>query len=362
MRYQWPEDTEFKRIVLEPENRECDLCSRTRHICDHRHRKFFTLQGPVHLTSKLAKCPDPDCPGHSRTVSPPSELALAMPWWLIGWDVFAWIGHRRFARHWSVSRIRMELADSHAVFVSPDSIENHIASYQAMLAARQQDPERLATEYRDVDDVMLSIDGLQPEKGHETLYVVRELRKRRVWFAEPLLSSAAGEVRRLLEQAREWALRLGLPVKLWMSDKQNAFVTGIAEVFPGVPHRYCDNHFLRDLAKPVLAADSEAKVAMRRKVRGLRAVERAVLAQAEPSARDEVVLDYCAAVRGVLNNDQGSPLQPPGLKMADSLGEIRASLQRNLEAKKGATPKPASTASRPASTAGSRTSKRGRPR
>jgi hypothetical protein len=30
---------------------------------------------------------------------------------------------------------------------------------------------------------VLSIDGLQPEKGHETLYVVRELNARRAWFS-----------------------------------------------------------------------------------------------------------------------------------------------------------------------------------
>ena len=42
---------------------------------------------------------------------------------------------------------------------------------------------------------MLSIDGLQPEKGHETLYVVRELRQQRVWFAQALLSSATSEIR-----------------------------------------------------------------------------------------------------------------------------------------------------------------------
>ena len=53
------------------------------------------------------------------------------------------------------------------------------------------------------------------------------------------------------------------PVGLWISDKQDAFVTGIAAEFPDVPHRYCDNHFLRDLAKPVLEADSHAKVQMR---------------------------------------------------------------------------------------------------
>src|SRR4029079_18785997 len=96
---------------------------------------------------------------------------------------------------------------------------------------------------------------------------------------EALLSSSTDEVRRLIARAREFAARLGLPVKLWMSDKQDAFVRGIAEEFPGVPHRYCQNHFLRNLAKPTLEKDSTAKVQMRKKVRGLRDVEREVLEQ-----------------------------------------------------------------------------------
>src|SRR6266566_1905816 len=76
---------------------------------------------------------------------------------------------------------------------------------QTMLAARQQDPERLAEAYKDSEALVLTIDGLQPEKGHETLYVVRELTRKRVWFAEPLLSATEDEVRRLITKAKEWA-------------------------------------------------------------------------------------------------------------------------------------------------------------
>ena len=56
---------------------------------------------------------------------------------------------------------------------------------------------------------------------------------------------------------------------------------------------------------------------------------------AKPSPTVQVVLDYCAAVRGILNNDQGGPLHPPGLRMADALTDVRESLQRNLGAEKG---------------------------
>jgi len=272
-----------------------------------------------------------------------------------------------------------------------------------MLAAREQDPCRLAEEYREVEDRVLSIDGLQPEKGHETLYGVRELRAKRVWFAESLLSSSEAEVRRLLVQAQTWAERLGCPVRWWVSDKQEAFVKGIREVFPGTPHRYCAHHFLRDVAKPVLEADSRGKVKMRQKVRGLRTIEREILEErqaqsatpdpkgtvptaAPPCAEEtedpqtpveetrdpqtpaeetedpqtpaeetedpqtpaeEVVLDYCAAVRGILNDSQGGPLEPPGLRMASALEQVRASIQRNLDQKKTMIRRKAKSSSHP---------------
>jgi hypothetical protein len=316
-------------------------------VCDHKHRYVHALEGPAHVVSVVACCPDPDCPGHAEKQRSSQEMTVAPPFWAVSWDLFAWMGHRRYARHWSVPQIRLELADRFGVRVSNDLIEDYTAKYEVMVAAREADTARLAEAYRDLPDVMLSIDGLQPEKGHETLYVVRELRAQRVWFAEPLLSSAAGEVRRLFERARDLAALVGKPVRCWVSDKQDAFVTGVQDVFPGVPHRYCGNHFLRDAAKPVLEADSHAKVQMRRKVRGLRDIERRMLAQkeapevvtAEPVAPvesvEQVVLDYCAAVRGILNDDQGGPLRPPGIRMAEALGEVHDSIGRARAEKKG---------------------------
>jgi hypothetical protein len=366
MPYAWPADTDFALWELDVLDRDCPFCGHMMYVCDHRYRRIHTLEGPVQLVCKLNHCPDPRCPGHAKTKSPELEVTLALPKWAIGWDVFCWIGHRRFARHWSVSQIRSELWDEYGIKVSDDSIARYIRHYQAMLAARQQDPEALRRQYDSVGEIILSIDGLQPEKGHETLYVVRELTQKRVWFAEPLISATADEVRRLIKKAKAWAESLSKPVVLWLSDRQDAFVTGIAAEFPDVPHRYCDNHFLRDVAKPVLEADSHAKVQMRKKVRGLRKIEHAVLKrqgveESKGHALDDpgavtpvdrglmdtpaaipdadsaggVVLAYCAAVRGILNNDQGGPLQPPGLQMAAALSEVRESIQRNMDEQKG---------------------------
>jgi hypothetical protein len=376
MPYAWPDDTDFALWELDVLDRTCPACGRQMHVCDHRYHRVHTLKGPVELVCKLNHCPDPNCPGHTKTKSPELEITIALPKWAIGWDVLCWIGHRRCARHRSIPQIQSDLWDDYGIKLSDDSIARYVGHYQVMLAARQQDPEALQRRYEAVDEIILSIDGLQPEKGHETLYVVRELTQKRVWFAVPLISATADEVRRLIVQAKAWAASLGKPVALWLSDRQDAFVTGIAAEFPDVPHRYCDNHFLRDVAKPILEADSHAKVQMRKKVRGLRKIEQAVLkrqnAQGSEHLADEgpaasvamtptppatpvdsvgtVVLDYCTAVRGILNNDQGGPLHPPGLQMADALDEVRASLQRNLDAKKGDSQSNNSADSPPAST------------
>src|SRR5271165_7012651 len=364
MAYQWPADTDFSLWELDVLDRNCPVCGRMMHICDHRYRRFHTLDGPVQLICKLNHCPDLTCPGHAKTKSPELEITLALPQMAIGWDVFCWIGHRRCSRHMAISLIQSELLDDYGIKLSEDAIDQYIRRYQVMLAARQQDAESLRRHYESVAEIILCIDGLQPEKGHETLYVVRELTQKRVWFAEPLISATNEEVQRLIAKAKEWAASLGKTVVLWVSDKQDAFVKGIAAEFPGVTHRYCDNHFLRDAAKPVLEADSHAKVQMRRKVRGLRKIEQAVLkheresAEQNPAINDPeatltvstesvnpkatevdsacaVVLAYCTAVRGILNDDQGGPLNPPGLRMTAALNDVRDSIQRNLAAKKG---------------------------
>jgi hypothetical protein len=187
-------------------------------------------------------CPARACPAHPQTLSPEAETTITTPWWVLGWDVVCWLGHRRFARHGSVQQLRTELADTYQIPLSDDAIETYMHHYQQMLAARQRDPQQLAAAYGEVDAVILAIDGLQAEKGHETLYVVRELTRKRVWFAEALLSSATTEIQQLLAQVRRWAEQLGKPVRLSISDKQEAFVRGIAAEFPEVPRRYCANH------------------------------------------------------------------------------------------------------------------------
>jgi hypothetical protein len=144
MRFRWPADTAFTRRVLTVEQEACAVCQRPLHGCDHRFHRIFTLAGPLEIVSKLAHCPDAHCLAHPHTLSPLAEAQLTLPWWLIGWDVFCWLGHRRFARHWSVPQLRAELRDTYHIPLSEDAVAGYLRRYQTMVAARHQDPAQLA--------------------------------------------------------------------------------------------------------------------------------------------------------------------------------------------------------------------------
>jgi hypothetical protein len=94
MAYRWPAETDFSLWELDVLDRNCPVCGRMMHVCDHRYRRFHTLDGPVQtldgpvqLVCKLHHCPDPTCPGHAKTRSPELEITLALPQVAIRWDV-----------------------------------------------------------------------------------------------------------------------------------------------------------------------------------------------------------------------------------------------------------------------------------
>ena len=100
----------------------------------------------------------------------------------------------------------------------------------------------------------------------------------------------------------------------------------MAQALPGVPHQLCHFHYLREAATPVYEADRHAKVQLKKKVRGIRPIERKVEGRDDPEA--QAIRGYCAAVRSALTDDGRPPLEASGLKLADRLTKVAASLDR----------------------------------
>ena len=103
---------------------------------------------------------------------------------------------------------------------------------------------------------------------------------------------------------------------------------------PMFPISYATFISLGEAAKPIYEADRHAKKELKKHIRGVRPIERAIEHRQDSEA--EVVRGYCLAVRSALTDDGRPPLSASGLKLHERVAQIAASLARLAE--KGACP------------------------
>jgi hypothetical protein len=100
-----------------------------------------------------------------------------------------------------------------------------------------------------------------------------------------------------------------------------------------VAHQLCHFHYLRQAAGPRWEADRHAKKELKKRVRGIRPLERAMEGREDEEA--EIMQGYCAAVRSALSDDGRPPLEASGLKLEARLSAVSQSLDRVAEQKGG---------------------------
>jgi hypothetical protein len=318
--------------VLRPLRRVCPGCRRPMRIRYENRRTLVTLSGAVRLRLKIRRCETAACPRHHRPCRPEAEGAIALPRHEFGLDVVALVGVLRHREHRSVPEIHAALRER-GVDIAERSVTNLLDRYDELLATSVTGTRRLRRVLRGQGGVVLALDGLQPDVGHEVLWVVRDCLSGEVLLARSLLSARAVDLTPLLREAAE---AVGVPVLGVVSDGQTSVRRAVAAALPGVPHQLCQFHFLREAAQPVFEADRHAKVALKAQVRGVRRIERATAGRDEPAA--EVTRGYCAAVRSALTDDGRPPLAASGLRLKARLQAVADSLER--VAQKGAARRP----------------------
>ncbi|MFL4976649.1 MAG: ISNCY family transposase [Microvirga sp.] len=295
-------------------------------------RRLETLSGSVRLRLKVRRCEREDCARRHKPYRPEAEGAIALPQHEFGLDVIALVGALRHREHRSIPEIHAALR-GRGVEVCERSVTNLLDRYDELLAVSLTDSGRLRGLLAGQGRVILAIDGLQPDVGHEVLWVVRDCLSGEVLLARSLLSGTAADLAPLLRAVADAA---GVPVAGVVSDGQTSIRRAVERALPGVPHQLCHFHFLREAALPVFEADRHAKVALKKHVRGVRPIERA--AEGRDDAEAELVRGYCAAVRGAITDDGRPPLAASGLRLKARLEKVAASLDR-LGAKGGGSPR-----------------------
>jgi hypothetical protein len=310
------------RCTLQPLGRHCPLCGETMWAAYHNSRTITTLEDVVHLTLQIRRCLNQRCPQFRRPYRPEAEGRLALPRHEFGLDVIAWVGTLRYAQHRSLPEIHQHLRHR-GVAVAPRTVMHLLERYDELLTLSLTDTARLQRITQVQGRIILALDGLQPDVGHEVLWVLRDCLSGEVLLARSLLSATQEDLAVLLRTVRQ---TVQVPIVGLISDGQLSIRCAVAEVFPDVPHQLCHFHYLREAAKPIYDADRHAKKELKKRVRGVRPIERRLAGRSDPAA--EVVRGYCAAVRSALTDDGRPPLDASGLKLHDRLSAITASIKR----------------------------------
>src|SRR5215212_102762 len=258
---------------LEPNRDRCWSCGGVLWVAYPNRRRLTFLDEVVQLTLVIRRCRTASCGRYRRAYRPEEEGALALPHGEFGLDVIALVGQLRYREHRSVPEIHRELG-RRGVALGERTVGNLIERYEELVALRLTDHRRLRGRLVREGGVVLALDGMQPDVGHEVLWVIRDCLTGEPLLARSLLSGTEAD-------------------------------------------------------RPIYEADRHAKKELKKVVRGVRPIERAVEGRSSPEA--EAARGYCLAVRSALTDDGRPPLCASGLKLHDRLEAIDASLGRLAE-------------------------------
>src|SRR3954452_14671278 len=256
-----PQERPMARRTARPQpTREIDLPALTR-VCPEcdgplwaaykTRRTAITLDGTVRLGLQVRRCRDRRCPRFGTPWRPEQEGRVVLPQHEFGLDVIAAIGRLRHAEHRSLPEIHAELT-RRGVPICPRSVGNLLDRYDELLALSTSDTTRLRRITAKAGRVVLAIDGLQPDVGHEVLWALRDALPGEVLLARSLLSSSQDDLAGLIGEVKQ---ALEVPIVGVVSDGQASIRNAVARALNGVPHQLCHFHYLREAATPIYEAD-----------------------------------------------------------------------------------------------------------
>jgi hypothetical protein len=239
-----------------------------------------------------------------------------------GLDVIILVGAMRYQEYRSIPEIHKAL-QQRGLGISQRNVSHLLDRYDELVATCLSNNQRLQDLFEQQQQVILAIDGMQPDVGHEVLWVIRECISGEILLAKTSLSATQDDLAELLKAVKS---ALKVPIVGVISDGQRSIRKAVETALPESAHGLCHFHYLKEAAKPIYEADRHAKKELKKRVRGVRTIERSVKDAEQPIT--EVVQDYCQAVRAALTSDGRPPLDASGLTLKQRLCAIDQSLER----------------------------------
>jgi hypothetical protein len=317
-----------------------------------KYKTVQTMNEVLRIGQRTKRCLNPDCEVCSQIWGSMHWRQIAPVSCTYGYDVIAQIG-------WQRQTLQQPFAEIHSALQSHLEISEaqvralYHYRYLPLLACHERQQAGQLEKVAQQVGLLLTLDGLAPEGGEPQLWVVRELLSgitlRCGWMSQQDQGAFMSFLRPIAA--------LGLWVRAVLSDKQSGLLPAVAEVFPGVPHAFCQMHYLQNVALPLAEADEALKVRVRQEIReslgkwirlekeeqpGVLTVTGLLPSPVEAPAealqpmteetslqlQDTLVQDLCRRIRYLLTLKARPPFRLAGLEMVTRLREVANCLER----------------------------------
>jgi hypothetical protein len=313
--------------VLTAEQVSCPFCGATLSVSQHRNRGIRMLDESLDLTMRDKKCTNPQCPAPHLRYRPAEEMGLALLGGEFGLDVVMAIGSMRLRDDFSFPRIHSRLTER-GVDIALMSVQYQFRNYLSLVHCQVGlEDGRLRAKLHKQGAILPVIDGIQFGEGDPVLYLVTDILSKRPLFGQQMICRSAKDLVPFISQIKQ----IGVPILAVVSDKERALVPAIAKALPGVPHQFCQRHYLSNAAKPMdtdLAAlgqeVQETEEKLRKFQRTLIHTQKDAQKSGEPLPEDlGVTQELCEAARAEARRSGRAPLEPPAVKRHQGLEKVR---------------------------------------
>jgi hypothetical protein len=324
-----------------PEQSVCPTCQRhLRRAVTLSERTVITLQGAIKVVHAGYRCPNRECLAPTRTYRSTQADALALLGFTFGLDIVLLIGHLRLSEHRTIDETHRSLQERLAprtLSISRREVLYLFNAYCTLLRAGtevKEDQDWFA-QVKANGGIIVSMDGIQPDRGNETIYLVRDALTGRVLAAENVTASETAVLKRILAPV----LALPVPILGTISDAQESLLQALEQTWPEVPHQVCQFHALQDASRPAYEVDRKLKTAMRKylqpRLKDVRQQIERRSSQASPQEGEQLAVlnDYALGIQTALHFDGTLPFDYPAVAAAEALDDVASSLEQL--AKKG---------------------------
>lgn len=280
------------------------------------------------VSSWAYRCPRKDCPGSERIYRSSEAEKLRLGKRRFSRELVVRMGYQHFWQHQTMYEIHDWLTQDLHLEICEREVANLLIDFLALLSAAQ--PAKIRQELSALKWLAIGVDGMQPEKGNNCLYLVRELQCGVTLLAASLEESSQEALsEHIFEPLKGLTKEFGLGWHGIVSDAQETIRLAVAQSLQGVPHQACQSHCLRDAGKLTFEADRAMKTELKASFRHalLRLRKRIQALPGEDPFR-AVLLEYFRSLRSLLLESGVAPFELGGVRIYDALAALEASVIR----------------------------------